>query len=128
MILLLGCAYGSQIAYYAFVYVPAAVKRIRGEDGAAREMLTAQDESGRWDIGAFGWVLLVGWGLLFLVVAIDRAFPVPMYRVLRPVVVECVVGAALWFVATAAYAIVSFFRVGMGRTASSSLSDRLKNT
>jgi hypothetical protein len=118
VILLLGFAYGSQIAYYALVYVPAVGKRLRNPRGETLEP-PAKNGARSIGVGALGWVLLAGWILFLLTVAIYFAFPFRMYPILRPIVVEFAMWPVLMLAATAAYAVVFLFRVGMRRPSSS---------
>lgn len=126
--LLLGAPYGSQIAYYAFVYLPAVEKRLRNPRTDVAETLPPQMWSCRKAIGPFGWVLLVGWALFFLTVAVCLANPLPMYHLLRPYAMILSLWPVAMFVTTIPYAIASAFLIGIRRPAGSSLADPLKNT
>jgi hypothetical protein len=58
VLLLLGWAYGSQIAYYALVYLPAVIKRLRNPERETPVIEPHQLAGGRRSIGPFGWILI----------------------------------------------------------------------
>jgi hypothetical protein len=118
-ILLLGSAYGSQIAYYAFVYLPAVAKRLRTPSAETTGMPTAQDESKPRGIGRFGKSLLAGWVLFFLTFAAHLVFPGQVHRGLLPILKAVVLWPFFMLAATILYAIVYAFRFGMRRPSSS---------
>jgi len=124
VILLVGCGYGSHIAYYAFMYLPAVAERLRNARGEATVVAAAQEESRRRVIGPFGWVLVAGWVVWILIIASYLAFRYPMYDILLPYAMALIVSPALMFVATAIYAIVTAFRFGMRRPADFEVADR----
>jgi hypothetical protein len=115
VLLLLGWAYGSQIMYYALVYLPAVIKRLRIPERETHVIETHQLAGDRRSIGPFGWILIAGWALLFLTVAAFFAFPKPMSQIFRPVADFFVLWPASLLVGTGAYAIILIFRAGMKR-------------
>jgi hypothetical protein len=118
LVVLLGCTYGSQIAYYAFVYLPAVAKRLRYPGGEATGTPAEQVESRPGGIGTFGWVLLAGWGLFSLTFAAHFAFRVEVRNLLYPHLKAVVLWPLVMLVATVLYAIVRAFRAGIRRPAS----------
>jgi hypothetical protein len=128
VVLLLGAPYGSQIAYYAFVYLPAVEKRLRNPLTEALETPPSQMWSWRRAIGPLGWVLLVGWALFSVTVAACLENPIRMYHLLRPFAAILSWWPVVMFVITIPYAIGSAFLIGIRRPAGSSLADPLKNT
>lgn len=113
VLLLIGWGFGSQIVYYAVVYVPAVFKKLRnpGYEGPPLESLRA--ERTRKLFGPFGWALVMGWGLLFLTVAACFTFPKGMGHILRGVADYFVLWPASLLIGTWVYAMILFFRAGM---------------
>lgn len=125
-LLLIGFSYGSQIVYYAFVYLPAVIRRLRNPSNAAFAAPFPQIENRRNVIGTFGWVLIIGWGLLALFVAAGFTFPKIVFQFTSHLLGPDNTYIALWLwvvsltISTPVYLITLLFRVGMKRRASSS--------
>ena len=96
VLLLAGMGFGTQIAYYAVVYLPAVRKKLRniGSEAADNSPTPVTSDPGtgtpesnkrRKLFGPFGWALIGGWGLLFLTLAAMFAFPKAMSHLLRPI-------------------------------------------
>jgi hypothetical protein len=115
VLLLLGWAYGSQIAYYALVYLPAVIKKLRTPERGTPVIEPHRLVEGHRSIGPFGWILIAGWGLLFLTVAAFFMFPKSMSDVFKPVADFFVLWPASLLVGTGAYAIILIFRASMKR-------------
>jgi hypothetical protein len=118
-ILLLGCAYGSQIAYYAIVYLPAVTTRLRNPGGGETGLPPERDRGRRRGIGRFGWVLLVGWVLFFLTYWAHILYRVRVHELLYPYIKVILVWPVVMFAATVGYGIVRAFRIGMRRPSDS---------
>jgi hypothetical protein len=119
VIILLGITYGSLIAYYSFVYLPAVVRNLRSSTSDEATIKPLQLEKRRKLFGPFGWALLTGWGLLFLATAASFIFPKGMSYLLRPISAYFVLWPASLLIGTWAYAIILIFRAGMKRPVSS---------
>jgi len=76
--------------------------------------------------GPFGWVLVGGWGLLFLTVAACFTFPKDTSYILEPVGDFFVLWPVSLLIGTWVYAIILIFRVGMRFSTRSSPSDSLR--
>src|ERR1700721_321331 len=113
--LLLGFFYGSQIAYYGIVYLPAVIKRLRDPEGENPTARLPKTEKARRLFGPFGWVLIAGWGLLFLTVVLMFTFPKCMSHLFRPVAEFFVLWPAGLLLGTGVYVIILIFRSGMRR-------------
>jgi hypothetical protein len=124
IILLLGFAYGSQVVYYLLVYLPAVIKRLRNRDTAALAAPLPLFENPYKVIGPFGWVLLIGWGLLALFVAAAFTFPKAMSHLFGSIAWAIVLWPASLLIATAIYIVVTVFRVGLRRPARRSSSNQ----
>jgi hypothetical protein len=123
VVLLLGCAYGSQIAYYAFVYLPAVAKGLRDPRGEAMGTAVAHDERRPRATGPFVWVLVAGWALFFLTVAVFFGLRERVYHTLVPFATALLLWPFVMLAATVIYLIVCAFRFGMRRGTSPPISD-----
>jgi len=126
VLLLVGWGYGSQIAYYVLVYLPAVIKGFRDPEGEGPSVEPPQVDQRRKLFGPFGWALVIGWGLLFLTVAACFIFPKGMSHILKPVADFFVLWPASLLIGTWVYAIILFFRVGMKVSNRSLRPDSLK--
>lgn len=125
VVLLLGFAYGSAVAYYALVYLPVVVKRIRNPREQAPAALPPQDETSGKVIGPFGWALIVGWGLSFFYFAAGFMFPKIVFQSTSHILGPGNTYIVLWLwtvslaISTAIYAVILLLRGGMRRSAGS---------
>ena len=115
-LLLLGFAYGSQIAYYAFVYIPAVRRRSLHPEEASEDS-SPPDVEARSVLGVLGWTLIFGWSLLVLFVGLAFAFPKAMSSMFGSIAWALVLWPALLLIATAFFGIRSVFRIAMRRPA-----------
>ena len=123
VLLLIGFAFGSQVAYYALVYVPAASRRIRNPECEDDAVSSIPRENARNRIGPFRRVLLMGWGFLLLPLFGILALPksLSLYSDIIAVVFflwTCVVALESF-----GYGIYSLYRSGMSRPPSSARRD-----
>jgi small-conductance mechanosensitive channel len=125
IILLLGFFYGSAVLYYVIVYLPAVLGRIRNRENTEPDIRPMRSEESPRRIGPFNRLLLVGWGLMVLSIAVVLVLPKPPEAVLASI-------AALFFVCSAVvvleamfHAILSLYRSGMSRPTDS---DRAKSS
>jgi len=122
VLLLLGFAYGTPIAYYIVAYLPAVIKRLRNP-GFEEEPVPAWREDQTKRIGPFRRVLLVGWCLLIVPVALVVALPkVPTFFQGSTAVVFFLWSAVV-IIESLVHAVASLFRSGMSRPSNSDRSD-----
>ncbi len=119
VLLLFGFAYGSQIAYFAIVYLPAVMRRLRNPEGEEDTVPQPHTEEARKRIGPFRRVLVVGWAFLLLPVAAAVSLPKIMSPFVGPIAVFFFLWSALVAVESIAYAVVSLYQSGMSRPPSS---------
>lgn len=116
VVLLLGFAYGSQVAYYVFVYLPAVRKKLRGPSLDDAAVGTAEEKPDRRRIGAFSKVLLSVWCFLSLPMIAElvapKLFPSAFGAVASLVFALCSFVVAIECVVRA---LCSVFRSGVGR-------------
>jgi hypothetical protein len=119
VLLLLGFAYGSSIAYYAFVYLPAVIKRLRDPESEDQVAPPPRLEEVKKRIGPFRRILLLGWGFLLPPVAFAIAIPKIMSPFLGPITVLFFFWSAIVLLEAFTYAVISLYRSGMNRPPSS---------
>ena len=122
-VLLLGFAYGSQVAYYAFVYWPAVTRRLRDPRAEAAVCRDLQDGTSGRAMRVAGWVLLAGWALFILFAAVYSAFRVPMYHLFYPRANALVMWLASLVAGTVLYAIATYYWLGIRRPAGTAYSN-----
>jgi hypothetical protein len=124
VLLLAGIKYGSFVAYYAAVYLPAVIERSRNP---YEERFTSErpriGNGGSW-LNRFRFTLAIGWGLLVVAVATYCLLPKGISDFLSPASWAFVVWPVTLVLATAFYAVFSIFWVGIRRPASSSQDSR----
>jgi apolipoprotein N-acyltransferase len=123
VILLLGFAYGSPIAYYAIVYLPAVLRRLRNPQGEETAAESVQVGETHKRIGPFRGTLLVSWGFFLLLVVAVLAFPQSMSHFVAPVAVCFFLSSALVVLEAVFHAITSVYRSGMSRSTRSGRAD-----
>jgi hypothetical protein len=126
VLLLVGWGYGSQIAYFVLIYLPAVFKGLRSMKVIGPLIEHVHVDPRRKLFGPFGWVLVGGWGLLFLTVAACFTFPKDTSYILEPVGDFFVLWPVSLLIGTWVYAIILIFRVGMRFSTRSSPSDSLR--
>jgi hypothetical protein len=115
VLLLVGFAYGTQIAYYAIVYLPAVLRRVRDHEieAPAAEPLQAAEDGHR--IGPFSRALFIGWVVLLLPVIGTVVLP----RVASPhtelIAAIFLLGSLLVIAESILHFIVSLYRSGISR-------------
>jgi hypothetical protein len=119
VLLLLGFAYGTPIAYYVVTYLPAVVRRLRNPEPEAQTIPAWQEDTTK-RIGPFRRILLVGWCLLIVPVALVVALPkVPSFFQGSTAIVFFLWSAVV-IIESLVHAVASLFRSGMSRPSGSS--------
>ncbi|HEV2135338.1 MAG TPA: hypothetical protein VGR47_13975 [Terracidiphilus sp.] len=117
--LLFGFAFGSAVAYYALVYLPALKKRLRHpEQGAGEfdEPLKLQKENGR--IGPFSRAFLIAWGVGLVPIAVVLFLPNPLPdRLLMPTFIVSFLLCTAAMLEAIFHTCIFFYRSGMSRPA-----------
>jgi hypothetical protein len=121
--LVLGFSFGSQIAYYAIVYLPAVRRRLRNPEDEEFVLDCAQEKPNTNRLGPFSRALFVVWGGVFLAVAGTLIFPKsPPY--LDEIVAVCfLLSSAIVVFEAVFHVIVSVFRSGLSRPVRPSRTD-----
>lgn len=122
-LLLVGFAFGTQILYYAIVYVPAVVRKLRSPAEETFKDETAPDASERRRIGPFSKVLLLVWGSIVLptivILVVAKTSPVFM-EITGVTLFLCSVVVVL---ESTCHFIISIYRTGMRRPARAGRTD-----
>lgn len=115
VVLLLGFLYGSQIAYYAFAYLPAVIKRLRNpEVQAVATLISSQDEDqGR--IGPFRRSLVLAWGIVAVLMLAMLVVPAPLSLFSPPIAVIFFFCSVVVAIESVIHWFVSIYRSGMAR-------------
>jgi small-conductance mechanosensitive channel len=127
VLVFVGMGFGTQIAYYAIVYLPTVRKKLSNHGNAmngsssrlvsSRSVAVTAASSKRQKLfGPFGWALIIGWCLLFLFVAACFTLPKIMPHLPRPIAAFFVLWPASLILGSMIYAVILFFRAGMRRT------------
>jgi hypothetical protein len=119
VLLLFGFFYGSQIAYYAIVYLPAVLKRPGNQESEYLVASPLRIEGTHERIGPFRRVFLIAWGFLLIPVALAVSLPKAGSLFLELTAVFFFLGSALVAVESIAHAVLSLYRSGMNRPPSS---------
>ncbi len=127
VLLLVGMGFGTPIAYYTIVYLPAVRNKlsdlgIATTDNPPKPVNSGSDAGNtepnkrRKLVGPFGWALIIGWGLFLLTVAALFTFPKAVSSLLHPIADYFVLWPASLILGSMTYAVILFFRAGMRRT------------
>lgn len=125
VVLLAGFSYGSQIAYYAIVYLPAVMRYLRNPEGQSTfQSMEPVKELHR--IGPFRTVLLIGWGFIFLATAASLILPKSVAYLVGPIAACFAIYSVLVILEAAFHAIFAVYRTGLSRTARSRSEDSVR--
>lgn len=120
-VLLLGFPFGSAVAYYALVYLPEVIRRLRNPEEEILS-LSAPEQERREDkrIGPFRRSLLIAWGITLvpIVVIILLAKPPPDQLLMLAFIISFFLSVAA-VIEAAIHEIVSFYRAGISRPGTS---------
>jgi hypothetical protein len=118
-VLLAGFAYGSLVAYYAVVYLPAVMRRLRNPKSEEPATETLRIEANSKRMGPFSRALLIVWGFVLAPVAVVLALPRATSGPLFAVAASFFLWSAFVILEAALYAVFSVYRSGINRTARS---------
>ena len=125
VILVVGCMYGTQIAYYAIVYVPAVLRRIRNPDAELQADALPVPETGNTRIGPFSRRLMISWGMIALLIIVMCELTKIGQSLAATFAVIFILCSALVIFESIFHFIASLYRSGMRRPA---LSDRTNSS
>ena len=117
VVLLLGFPYGSQIGYYALVYLPAVLKRLNAPQNDGTVMVHPQPQGGDNRLGPFRRNLLMWWGSSLLPMVTILVLPKTMPWFSEAATVFFLLCSAVVALECVAHLFVWLYRSGMSRPA-----------
>lgn len=123
VILLLGFTYGTQIAYYAIVYLPQVLRKLRNPEDEGSVDAPAQPIENHKRFGPFSSTLFIGWGLFALLAAAAMFLPKAANSHWGLVAIGFFVASAAVAIEAVIHTIVSVYRSGVSRPSRSKQTD-----
>ena len=116
-LLLVGFWYGSQIAYYVLVYLPAVLKQLRNPEVEEAVTLIPQPAELHRRIGPFRRTLVIGWGIVAALMLAILIAPASLTRLSPPIAVAFLLCSVVVAAESVIHWFISIYRSGMARPA-----------